>query len=473
MRLSKAIVFLLLASAARARNLDAPGLSDRVVCRDDPAQAYALLLPPGYAPDRPAPVLYLLDARGRALLAIERFRPAAERFGWILAASYNSRSDTGNDPNTPALRAMWKDTHARVSIDPRRVYLGGFSGGARAAVALGQEAPRAVAGVIGCGAGLPEGMAPRRLTLPYFATAGDRDFNYYEMRALDADLTRARAPHRIVFFAGVHDWPPASSAGRAVAWMELTAMRAGTRAPDAPLVERLLADDLAAAAALERAGAAAEAQRAYAEAAEDYRGLADVSGAAERSRSLADSPDVRRALRDAERRDARDRGALRRFAETLRSASRDPDVPPAAALASELGIPALKARAASGPPEERLSAERLLAHLRVETSFYLPEELLARGDAAHARLMLSVAAEIDPEDPRVDYSLASADARTGKIERARRELERAVDKGFRRFDMLETDPDLEALRRQRDFPDWLAATRRRASAAPTPTRPPP
>ena len=116
-------------AAAGAADVPAPGtIAERVACRDRPEKTYALYLPPSYAPDRPAPILYLLDARGRALLALERFRGAAEAYGWILASSYDSRSDTKDDPNTPALQAMWSDTHARLSIDPRRLYLGGFSG---------------------------------------------------------------------------------------------------------------------------------------------------------------------------------------------------------------------------------------------------------------------------------------------------------------------------------------------------------
>src|SRR5262249_45730030 len=156
------------------------------------------------------------------------------------------------------------------------------------------------------------------------------------------------------------------------------------------------------------------------------------------------------------------------LSQKLRAAVRDPEIPAAGALASELGIPALKHRASTDAPEERLSAERILANLRVETSFYLPEELVGHGDAAHARLRLAVAAEIDPDDPRIDYDLASVDARTGQKARARRELERAVDRGFRRFDLLDEDPDFASLRADPEFRTWLATTRERFAAAPTP-----
>jgi len=462
-------LLLFLAFAVRADDPVPGRVTDRVVCRDRPDQAYALFLPSAYAAERPAPILYLLDARGRALYALERFRAAAEAYGWILASSWNSRSDTKDDPNTPALQAMWNDTHALLAIDPGRTYLGGFSGGGRAAVALALRASNRVAGVIGCGAGLPGDATPQKgLPFLYFGTAGDRDFNYYEMRALDADLERARAAHRVEVFDGGHDWPPPEVAARALAWMELAAMRSGLRGRDEALAASLLRAELSRAGALEAAGRPAEASLLYTHAAEDFRGLADVGPASDKAAALAGSAEVRKALRDADRRDDRDRGALRALAQKLQAALRDPDIRPAAAVAADLGVPALRHRAASGPREERLSAERLLANLRVQTSFYLPEDLLARGDFAHARLALEIAATIDPDDPRVYYNLASADARSGQGRRARKELDRAIEKGFRRFEILDTDPDFAALREDPEFRKWLGQARPNAPA-PSPT----
>ena len=76
---------------------------ERVVVADTPSQSYALYLPSAYTPEKLWPVLFMLDARGNALVPLERFRAAAERFGWILVSSYNSRSDTSHDPNSPAM----------------------------------------------------------------------------------------------------------------------------------------------------------------------------------------------------------------------------------------------------------------------------------------------------------------------------------------------------------------------------------
>ena len=329
----------------------------------------------------------MLDARGRALVPIERFREAAEEHGWILVSSYNTRSDTEDDPNTPAVKAMWKDTHARLAVDDRRVSLTGFSGGARASVGLAGYAPLRIAGVIGCGAGWPDDTAPipQSPSFAYFGAVGNRDFNYYEMRELDEKLARVGARYRIEVFDGGHDWPPAALAREALAWLELEAMRSGVPPRDAAAIAALYAQDLARARALEAEGRAADASVRYGWIARDFRGLSDVAEAEAKAAELGGSAHVRKALKDARRRDERDRATLRDLSRKLSRAFAAAELPPAGLVASELKIPALKTRAASADSaEERLSAERILANLRVQTSFYVPEKFFARNDVAHA-----------------------------------------------------------------------------------------
>ena len=65
---------------------------------------------------------------------------AAEQYGYIVAASNNSRNGP-YDVSTAAAQAMSTDVGRRFSIDPQRVYLAGMSGGARVAtgIALGKN----------------------------------------------------------------------------------------------------------------------------------------------------------------------------------------------------------------------------------------------------------------------------------------------------------------------------------------------
>src|SRR3990170_864328 len=128
-------------------------LTGSVVSRADPGQSYAVYVPSTFDGHTPAPVLFIMDYRGRARTAAEVFVPAAERFGWILLSSNRTASDESPALALVALRAMWTDAHDLFPVDERRRYLAGLSGTARVATWLATRLPGTVAGVIGAAAG--------------------------------------------------------------------------------------------------------------------------------------------------------------------------------------------------------------------------------------------------------------------------------------------------------------------------------
>jgi len=436
------------------------GISDRLACAADAKQGYSVFLPSAYSTARRWPVVYFLDARGNAKVPLERFRAAAEELGFVLVSSYNSRSDTKDDPNTPALRAMWRDAHERLALDDRRGYLSGFSGGARASVAMALQAPSAIAGVVGCGAGFADQDAPvKSLAFPYFGTVGERDMNYYEMRALDEKLAKAKAAYRIGVFEGGHEWPPEALAREALVFLEVRAMKDGLRPRDDALAARFYREDLDRAKAYEQAGRPDAALARLRHAVRDFDGLCDVAEARSDADRLDRSGDASRLEKEARKRDDQDRGQLHRISATLSKSLGEADPPVAAVLANELGVPALRRRAASDDANDRLSAARIIANLRAQTGFYLPEAFLERGDLTRARLVLGVAAAINPEDPAGDYNLACASARSGDVPLALKDLDRAVAKGFKNLAAIDDDPDFERIRADPRFQKWLRDAR--------------
>lgn len=315
----------------------------------NPRLSHAVFLPPGWSPDRVWPVLYLFDARGRGAHAAERFVPAAREAGWVVVSSNDSRSDGPLDPNLEAMKAMLADAHARFAVDDRRSYAGGFSGGARVSALMAQILKAPLAGVVLCGGGFPEDRPPRKgLSFAVFATVGDRDFNYYEMRRLDRTLEEAGVTHRLETFDGGHGWPPEPLAGEAVRWLEVQALRRGLRAPR-PGDETLLATERAREAAAASAGTDPAARKREKEA------------------------------RKAEERDLRKLG----LAEAVLSEALEAEPPPPLAkVLGALDVPSLQKAAAGEDREARLSALRLLAAYHVRTGFYLARDFAERKDAA-------------------------------------------------------------------------------------------
>lgn len=212
---------ILLADAPLAADEDLPRgqVVERIVSLRDPGQSYALFLPSAYEAKGRWPILYCFDPGGRGAVPVALFQPAAEKRGWIVAGSNNSRNGPWKDIYGAAW-ALWEDTRARLRLDDTRVYAAGFSGGARVACGLGRILELPVAGVLGCGAGLPEWLTAADLQgVPWFGTSGDNDSNRKEMEELEAGLKRLGTPCRLRVFPGKHSWPPAEVAAEAIAWL--------------------------------------------------------------------------------------------------------------------------------------------------------------------------------------------------------------------------------------------------------------
>ncbi|MBZ5592616.1 MAG: hypothetical protein LAP39_10305 [Acidobacteriia bacterium] len=186
---------------------------ERVVCTGNPKQSYALYLPPAYSPEHAWPILYCLDPLARGRVPVERFRDAAAKAGFMVAGSNNSRNGP-NDLAREAIQWLLSDTHERFTIDDSRVYVAGFSGGARLALAWAGSAH--VAGVIACGAGFGGSQIPKQVPVRIYAAAGVDDFNYDEVYAMSRELSRRDVPQRFAQFAGGHDWLPETLTGEAL-----------------------------------------------------------------------------------------------------------------------------------------------------------------------------------------------------------------------------------------------------------------
>ena len=282
------------AHGARAQEIPSGKIVDEVRCADDPSQSYALYVPSNYTPGRQWSVLFAFHpaARGRAM--VELYAAAAERYGYIVAGSNNSRNGSGA-ASAGAVRSMPADVGRRLSIDPKRVYLTGMSGGARVALDVAL-ANIDIAGVIASAAGYPDAKPRAKVSFPLYGTTGTEDFNYLEMRMLDRKLT---TPHYLAIFNGGHGLPPAGVAMDAVEWMELQAMRSGRRARDEAFIDRLLDGRRKALAA---STGDVETVHVLDALVADFQGLRDVSADAARVKDLRDRRDVRKAL-DRERED--------------------------------------------------------------------------------------------------------------------------------------------------------------------------
>jgi predicted esterase len=422
---------------------------DRVVCQADVLQTYALYLPSRYEASRRWPILYIFDPGARGPFAAARFRSGAEEYGFVLASS-NSSKNGPVDASLAAAQAMWKDTHVRLAIDDRRIYTAGYSGGARVATLVAQILKTPVAGVIACSGGFPDGRPPTRETpFAYFATAGETDFNYGEMTALDATLEKLGLPHRLMIFPGPHQWAPEEICAEALAWMRLREAARRVVA-DAELVARSFQRRLAAAQEARESGRLFEADRELHALQRDFRQLRDTTAVAAELTEIERDPLYRKAAAAREKREGEERVAISRLLRRL-EAVRQGQTPALPRLLADLEIARWKKLTASPDHDESLSAQRVLAMLFFHSAFSIPEELTAQKEFNRAILALSVATEIQPENARAWYSRACAEARAGQKRKALEDLRAAVAKGFRDRRGIEENGDFDSLRGDTEF----------------------
>jgi len=442
---------------------------ERVATTKDPGLTYTLYLPTlpaGVPPGRPAPILYAFDYRGNARDLTARLRGAAERYGWIVASPYGASHQIPMEENFKIMSGLWADTHARLAIDDKRVYAFGFSGLVRFVCMLGLTAPEGLAGVIGASGGFPLGHPPTRDTpFPFFATVGNRDFNYYELLDLDEKMASLGIPHRVEVFAGAHEWPSEELLGEALGWMELQAMRRGTREKSPALVASLWDGDLARAKALEAEGKPLEAFRAYSALAADFAGLREareLDEIAQRRAALEASEAFQSDSKARMERDRHDREYLEKVPRILSPAPGDKSAQSLAQTVAELQIQELRQRAKTAPdPEERLAAERLLNAVYIQTGLHLPYEAAERKQYDRAVFYLLIASEIDPDVPHIPFRMAVVWAQQGNRPKALELLAEAVRKGWTDLVALESERSFDPFRQTEGYKRVVAELLRR------------
>jgi predicted esterase len=217
-----AILLLVAVSAATARAVpfDDPNGDTHVVCSFDPGQSYELYVPAS-APKTNSPILYAFDPRGDGKGVLKSLAEVAATNGWILAASNNSRSGPW-EVIFAAQDAMVRDTEARLSLHPTRRFAAGFSGGARASLALAFRNPHKICGVLCMGAGWPlnTDLTPTDRSLVVKILVGNRDRDICDdVPRTQGRLAKAKVRCDVSTFEGDHVWPPAPAVLSAAQWL--------------------------------------------------------------------------------------------------------------------------------------------------------------------------------------------------------------------------------------------------------------
>lgn len=197
---------------------------EKVECALDKSTNYALYLPSTYDSTKTYPLIVAFDAHGDGLIPVKLFKDEAEKFGYIIVGSNNSKNGLSLEVTNAIYKSLITDIRSRFSINESRIYTAGFSGGSRVASSIA-ILNGGIAGVIGFSGGFPNLNQPIKTKFDFLGIVGSSDFNYTEMNQLDKDLQLNGFTHYLLIFEGKHEWPKSEIIPDVFYWLEFCSYR--------------------------------------------------------------------------------------------------------------------------------------------------------------------------------------------------------------------------------------------------------
>lgn len=431
-----------------------------VKCRADINEAYSLYLPSAYTAEKKWPVLFAFDPGAQTSIPLELFLPAAEAYGYIVVCPKNSQNGPW-EPVIKAMKSVWQDVNGRFSIDEKRIYTSGFSGGARAASLFPQVIGKNIAGIIACGAGLAPNIKPEQVKPAYYyGIVGLQDFNYKEFVRLAQGLSQATVEYAVEVTPGPHQWASAEVCSRAIEWLELDAMKKGLRPKDQELVDAVYDKMVQKGDELEKEGWSYYAAALYRYALPLLSGLKDTADLETRLTRIQAGQEYEEFLTAETKRNRQEIYLIDRFAfnfSLVRNTA--PGQIRFSQLAKDMQIDDLvKMGADKDNIFDQALAKRLLLELLLKGR-QEGEAHLRKGDAQRAALFFEITIAAGTENVNNFYNLACAYALTKDKKKALKSLQKAVDLGFTDLALLESDEMLDSLRRDKAFIALVQAMR--------------
>lgn len=416
---------------------------DKVTCKNDTSLSYALYLPKEYDQKKQFPIIYAFDPHATGKIPVSMYKDIADKFGFIIVGSNNSQNGMAWEQSEAIASTLFSDTKNRLSINDSRVYVLGFSGGARVANALAIT-NSTIAGVICCGAAYPaHNVANPRNNYSFFGIAGNADFNYTELRKYDAtDLAVNKLEHSITTFDGKHEWPPVQTMKEAFFWLELGSMRKNTSPKDDTLIDSNIAAAKNKLSAYLKENKEYEAYVLCKKTISYYQNLGDLSFFFDTYKKLQTSTSIDKQLKENEAAMAHEEKLKSEYVESFGTKSFE-------WWSKTISDINQKIKAGKNK-EEVLVQKRILSYLSLvcymQTSNALKQNNIPAAEYAGKMYIL-----VDPTNTEADYLMAVIEAQQGKPDDAIKSLEHSVKNGFADKKRLENDSAFVQLKNDPDF----------------------
>ena len=407
-----------------------------VVCMTDADNHYAIYIPKSYKAGKTWPAVYMLDSHGGGNVPVEKYKDLAEKYGYIIIGSHNSKNGLPMQTSNSIVYTLLDDTQNRLAIDKKRIYLLGFSGGARVAGYYALANP-GITGVIACGAGLSE-VKNAGGNFNYFGIVGDEDFNYSEFKMLDKTMDSIKMKHQVVYFDGEHAWPPASVMEEAFLWLEVNAMKDKSSAKNDAMINGIKKHFDDSLSFQKNSGDMMKLDRTYKEAINFLENLADVKAYKNSLSELEKSPKYIEAKKFDEQVDKTELKLKDKFSNAFENKEMEWWNREVRSLNNEKNKKLLKLN------------KRVLNHCSI-MAYMAGSSALSKGEMQWAQKFLQIYVLVDPDNSEAYYLNAELSMMNKNADAALSFLEQAVQYKFTDLDRLQQDPVFEPIRQDARF----------------------
>jgi dienelactone hydrolase len=403
---------------------------DKVVNLTDPSQDYALYLPSGYNADKPLPVIYFFDAHAAGKLPLAKYQELAERNGYILIGSNNSKNGTTWEETQSIAAKLFSDSQQRLAINTSRIYLCGFSGGARVANAL-CILNGGISGVICCGAASPAANSKDpRSNYTFLGICGTKDFNYIEMRKYDmVDLSGHGVKHAFIEFDGKHEWPDSGTMGEGFLWLELSAMRKDASLKNEAFIKENFDNYSKRISALQDAKKTFETYNLVKKTVNFFDGLTDLKNYFDLYAKLKNDPAVDKELKKEEESWKKEGELQSYYQQAFQEKNLD---------WWRQDVASINKKIKSGSKEEALMFQRTLDYLSL-VAYMQTNAAMQQNSLPAAEIFSGVYLLVDPTNNEAHYLAAEIAAVKGNEQQAIAELNAALEYGFKDINRLQND----------------------------------
>ena len=419
---------------------------DNVICKSNQSLGYCLYLPSNYNISRTWPVIYCFDPKGDGKLPISLLKDIAEKLGYIVIGSNNSKNGINPDYLGLIVNTLLEDTKEKLAIDPKRLYTAGFSGGSRIACSIALTYG-IINGVIACSAGFVTQQGQSLFNV--IGIAGNKDMNYLEVKKLDEMLDNWPVEHQFLIFDGKHHWPPKQFLNQAITMLELFAMKSKLTDRDDKLIHGFITDNSVRINKLMQYNNIDSLVKAYKwlkNTVQALKGLTNDDSLTKQFDALSHRVDLKAYLEKEKKIETQE-------ADRQDELQKAYTIKPLDWWKNEV-MQLQKVSKNTTDALESLSATRLLAYISLMSYSYV-NATISRYDWNTATQYLTIYGLADPDNPDYHYFMACLQTNNGENEKAFSSLKKAVSFGFKDLNKLHNDPLIQSLRERKDFDEVL------------------